>query len=49
MFTIFMEEIDEQWKKNAGVGGTVIEEKKIFTLNYADDIAVVAEEAEGFQ
>ena len=42
---MFLDNLDESWKRR-NKGGTVMVPKKIFLLKFADDVALVAEDAQ---
>ena len=48
LFGVFIDDLDDRWEK-INEGGTVIGKKKIFGLKFADDVAMVADAAEGLQ
>ena len=45
LFDLFLDDIDKEWE-NKGLGGTVMGKEKLYTLTYADDIAILAKTAE---
>ena len=47
LFGVFIDDLDCRWERN-NEGGTVIE-KKIYWLKFSDDVAMVADTAEGLQ
>lgn len=48
LFNLFIEDLEEEWKKK-NLGGTVIGKTKIFCLKFADDVVVVADDREGLK
>lgn len=48
LFNIFLDDIDEEWKRRKE-GGVTIGNRKIFGLKFADDIAMVAGSAVGMR
>lgn len=46
LFNLFIEDIDRIWVR-ANLSGSVIEGQKIFTLKFADDIILLAEDEQG--
>lgn len=48
LFNLALDDVDEGWERK-NEGGTVVGGIKIFALKYADDIAIVADDAEGLR
>lgn len=48
LFNIFIDDMDKMWEER-NIGGTVIGNKKIFALKYADDVAILADHVEGLK
>lgn len=48
LFDIFIDDVDKEWEEK-GIGGTNIGRTKIKAMKYADDIAVIAEDARGLK
>lgn len=45
LFGIALDDVDEEWERK-GIGGTVMGKGKFYAMKYADDIAILAEEAD---
>ena len=46
LFNVFLDDLDESWKRR-NEGGTVMGQTKIFSLKFADDVALGAQDAQG--